>query len=562
MSVAWALFVPACFALNLAPGPNNLLSLNNAARHGFATASLAGGGRLLAFAGMLALAASGLALVLHTSAWLFLAIKVLGAAYLLWLAVQLWRTDAQPLANEASPARPSLWRLGRQEFLVAAGNPKAILIFTAFLPQFVDPGQPLGAQFAQLRSGIPAARMAGHRSLFLCRAPPRPAARRPAGPASVQPRLRRAARQRGTGPAAQPPSGLTVPLRFEETHMSQSLFSLAFGVGTQNRQEAWLEVFYALPLLKPSSEIVAAVAPILGYAAGNQALTFTSQQAYQLADALKGIDAAQSALLSRLAESQKPLVATLLAEDAAPSSTPEAYLKLHLLSHRLVKPHAVNLSGIFPLLPNVAWTNIGAVDLAELAELQLEARLKGKLLEVFSVDKFPKMTDYVVPAGVRIADTARVRLGAYIGEGTTVMHEGFVNFNAGTEGPGMIEGRVSAGVFVGKGSDLGGGCSTMGTLSGGGNIVISVGEGCLIGANAGIGIPLGDRNIVEAGLYITAGTKVALLDEQNALVKVVKARDLAGQPDLLFRRNSQNGAVECKTNKTAIELNEALHAHN
>ncbi len=344
--------------------------------------------------------------------------------------------------------------------------------------------------------------------------------------------------------------------------MSQSLFSLAFGVGTQNRQEAWLEVFYALPLLKPSSEIVAAVAPIPGYAAGNQALTFTSQQAYQLADALKGIDAAQSALLSRLAESQKPLVATLLAEDAAPSSTPEAYLKLHLLSHRLVKPHAVNLSGIFPLLPNVAWTNIGAVDLAELAELQLEARLKGKLLEVFSVDKFPKMTDYVVPAGVRIADTARVRLGAYIGEGTTVMHEGFVNFNAGTEGPGMIEGRVSAGVFVGKGSDLGGGCSTMGTLSGGGNIVISVGEGCLIGANAGIGIPLGDRNIVEAGLYITAGTKVALLDEQNALVKVVKARDLAGQPDLLFRRNSQNGAVECKTNKTAIELNEALHAHN
>ncbi len=561
MSVAWALFVPACFALNLAPGPNNLLSLNNAARHGFATASLAGGGRLLAFAGMLALAASGLALVLHTSAWLFLAIKVLGAAYLLWLAVQLWRTDAQPLANEASPARPSLWRLGRQEFLVAAGNPKAILIFTAFLPQFVDPGQPLGAQFPA-RSGIPAARMAGHRSLFLCRAPPRPAARRPAGPASVQPRLRRAARQRGTGPAAQPPSGLTVPLRFEETHMSQSLFSLAFGVGTQNRQEAWLEVFYALPLLKPSSEIVAAVAPILGYAAGNQALTFTSQQAYQLADALKGIDAAQSALLSRLAESQKPLVATLLAEDAAPSSTPEAYLKLHLLSHRLVKPHAVNLSGIFPLLPNVAWTNIGAVDLAELAELQLEARLKGKLLEVFSVDKFPKMTDYVVPAGVRIADTARVRLGAYIGEGTTVMHEGFVNFNAGTEGPGMIEGRVSAGVFVGKGSDLGGGCSTMGTLSGGGNIVISVGEGCLIGANAGIGIPLGDRNIVEAGLYITAGTKVALLDEQNALVKVVKARDLAGQPDLLFRRNSQNGAVECKTNKTAIELNEALHAHN
>ena len=344
--------------------------------------------------------------------------------------------------------------------------------------------------------------------------------------------------------------------------MSNALFSIAFGVGTQNRQGNWLEVFYAQPLLKPSEQLVAAVAPVLGYSAGNQAIALSKAQAAELANALKDIDSAQAALLTRLAESQKPLVATLLAEDAALTSTPEAYLKLHLLSHRLAKPHGLNLTGIFPLLPNVAWTSQGAVDLAELAERQLEARLKGELLEVFSVDKFPKMTDYVVPAGVRIADTARVRLGAYVGEGTTVMHEGFINFNGGTEGPGMIEGRVSAGVFVGKGSDLGGGCSTMGTLSGGGNIVISVGEGCLIGANAGIGIPLGDRNIVEAGLYITAGTKVALLDEKNQLVKVLKARDLAGQPDLLFRRNSQNGAVECKTNKTAIELNEALHAHN
>lgn len=344
--------------------------------------------------------------------------------------------------------------------------------------------------------------------------------------------------------------------------MSTTLFSLAFGVGTQNRQGTWLEVFYAQPLLNPSTELVAAVAPILGYEGGNQAIAFSPAQAAQLADAVKGVDATQHALLTRLAESHKPLVATLLAEDGALTSTPEAYLKLHLLSHRLVKPHGVSLAGIFPLLPNVAWTNQGAIDLAELAEQQLEARLKGELLEVFSVDKFPKMTDYVVPGGVRIADTARVRLGAYIGEGTTIMHEGFVNFNAGTEGPGMIEGRVSAGVFVGKGSDLGGGCSTMGTLSGGGNIVIKVGEGCLIGANAGIGIPLGDRNTVEAGLYITAGTKVNLLDEHNELVKVVKARDLAGQTDLLFRRNSLNGAVECKTHKSAIELNEALHAHN
>ncbi|MDP3816735.1 2,3,4,5-tetrahydropyridine-2,6-dicarboxylate N-succinyltransferase [Pseudomonas sp.] len=344
--------------------------------------------------------------------------------------------------------------------------------------------------------------------------------------------------------------------------MTTTLFSLAFGVGTQNRQNTWLEVFYAQPLLNPTSELVAKVVEKLGYQGGNQAIAISNSQAGDLAEALKGIDATQAALLTRLAESQKPLVVTLLAEDVALTSTPEAYLKLHLLSHRLVKPHGLNLTGIFPLLPNVAWTSQGAVDLGELAERQLEARLKGDLLEVFSVDKFPKMTDYVVPAGVRIADSARIRLGAYVGEGTTVMHEGFVNFNAGTAGPGMIEGRVSSGVFVGKGSDLGGGCSTMGTLSGGGNIVISVGEGCLIGANAGIGIPLGDRNTVESGLYITAGTKVALLDADNTLVKVLKARELAGQPDLLFRRNSQTGAVECKTHKSAIELNEALHAHN
>ncbi|MGP0013194.1 2,3,4,5-tetrahydropyridine-2,6-dicarboxylate N-succinyltransferase, partial [Pseudomonas sp.] len=228
--------------------------------------------------------------------------------------------------------------------------------------------------------------------------------------------------------------------------MSTTLFSLGFGVGTQNRQGAWLEVFYAQPLIQPSAELVAAIAPILGYTGGNQAITFSTAQASQLADALKTIDAAQAALLTRLAESHKPLVATVLAEDVQLTSTPEAYLKLHLLSHRLVKPHGLSLAGVFPLLPNVAWTSQGAIDLSELAAHQLEARLRGELLEVFSVDKFPKMTDYVVPSGVRIADSARIRLGAYIGEGTTVMHEGFVNFNAGTEGPGMIEGRVSAGV--------------------------------------------------------------------------------------------------------------------
>src|SRR5690606_26542866 len=187
--------------------------------------------------------------------------------------------------------------------------------------------------------------------------------------------------------------------------------------------------------------------------------------AFALGEALGDHPLAQAA--KTLANSRQPLVAVLLETDSAPTSVPEAYLKLHLLSHRLVKPHSTNLTGIFGVLPNVAWTNQGAIDLAELPERQLQARLNGELLEVACVDKFPKMTNYVVPKGVRIAHTARVRLGAYLGEGTTIMHEGFVNFNAGTEGPAMIEGRISAGVFVGAGSDLGGGSSTMGTLSGG-----------------------------------------------------------------------------------------------
>lgn len=340
------------------------------------------------------------------------------------------------------------------------------------------------------------------------------------------------------------------------------LFSFGLGVGTQNRQQEWLEVFYPAPTVNPDTRTMDIVAKTLGYNGGNQAIALTDSQAKQLAEELTTVDAPLAAIAQELSASNQPLVATFLAEDSAPKTTPEAYLKLHLLSHRLVKPHTIDLNGMFGVLPNVAWTNQGAIDLAELPERQLGARLNGELLDVDCVDKFPKMTNYVVPTGVRIAHTARVRLGAYIGEGTTIMHEGFVNFNAGTEGPGMIEGRISAGVMVGKGSDLGGGCSTMGTLSGGGNIVISVGEGCLLGANAGIGIPLGDRCTVEAGLYITAGTQVSVLTETGEVVEVVKARDLAGKNDLLFRRNSQTGAVQCKTNKTAIELNEELHAHN
>jgi 2,3,4,5-tetrahydropyridine-2-carboxylate N-succinyltransferase len=345
--------------------------------------------------------------------------------------------------------------------------------------------------------------------------------------------------------------------------MSNAIFSIGLGVGTHNAKGEWLEVFYPQPLLNPAEALVAAVKSVIDIPAGNTATNLEKGQLGSLESALRESgDAIQADIIKSFKTSSQPLVVTVLETDDELSSVPEAYLKLQLLSHRLVKPHGISLAGIFPNLPNVAWTNKGAIDLAELPQAQLQARLKGEVLEVASVDKFPKMTNYVVPEGVRIAHTARVRLGAYVGEGTTIMHEGFINFNAGTEGPGMIEGRVSAGVMVGAGSDLGGSSSTMGTLSGGGNIIISVGKECLLGANAGIGIPLGDRCTVEAGLYITAGTKVIMLDDQNNQVEIVKARELAGKDDLLFRRNSESGAVECKTNKTAIELNEELHAHN
>ena len=340
-------------------------------------------------------------------------------------------------------------------------------------------------------------------------------------------------------------------------------FAFGIGVGTQNQKHEWLEVYYQQPVHQPDDRLVSIVRSCIDGLEGNAAVRGDANQLQALADELKTAGYEQQAQLAdQTSESSLPVAITLLETDDRASSTPEVYLKLHLLSHRFVRPHGVNLEGIFPLLPNLAWTSEGAIDLEELAQRQLQARTAGRTLEVKAVDKFPPMTDYVVPSGVRIADTARVRLGAYVGEGTTVMHEGFINFNAGTEGKSMIEGRISAGVVIGEGSDLGGGCSTMGTLSGGGNIIISVGQNCLLGANAGIGIPLGDRCTVEAGLYITAGTKVQVLDDSNSLVRTVKARDLANQSDLLFRRNSETGAVECKTNKSAVALNEELHANN
>lgn len=338
-------------------------------------------------------------------------------------------------------------------------------------------------------------------------------------------------------------------------------FAIGIGIGTRNNHGEWLEVFYPSPLLHPTEDLARTVATTLHHTGGNAAIEVSTEQMWQLDVALQK-NGHTLPWLATLSSSQQPLVVTLLETDAQSTSVPEVYLKLHLLSHRLVKPHSINLAGIFGLLPNVAWTNEGAIDIRELPERQLAARIAGRTLEVSSVDKFPKMANYVVPTGVRVAHTARVRLGAYLGEGTTIMHEGFVNFNAGTEGPDMVEGRISAGVFVGKGSDIGGGASTMGTLSGGNNVVISLGEGCLLGANAGVGIPLGDRCTVEAGLYLTAGSVITLIDNAGNSAGTCKARELAGKSDLLFRRNSKNGAMECLTNKSAIELNEALHKHN
>jgi len=243
--------------------------------------------------------------------------------------------------------------------------------------------------------------------------------------------------------------------------------------------------------------------------------------------------------------------------DAPPASTTDAYLRLHLLSHRLVAPNTINLEGIFGVLPNVVWTSVGPCPVEGFETIRARLRARGPV-QVFGVDKFPRMTDYVVPSGVRIADADRVRLGAHLAPGTTVMHEGFVNFNAGTLGASMVEGRISQGVVVGDGSDIGGGASTMGTLSGGGTQRVSIGRRCLLGAESGLGIALGDDCVVEAGLYVTAGTKVTLPDGQ-----IVKARELSGQAILLFLRDSVSGAVVVKTRDGhGIVLNDALHSND
>ena len=260
--------------------------------------------------------------------------------------------------------------------------------------------------------------------------------------------------------------------------------------------------------------------------------------------------------------SERVAVAVIIDDLAvAPGHALEATLRLHLLSHRLVVPHGLSLDGVFGLLPNVAWTDHGPLEVEDVDAVRLDLATRGLGLHVRSVDRFARMTDYVVPVGVRIGDADRVRLGAYLSSGTTVMHEGFVNFNAGTLGTSMVEGRISAGVVVGDGSDLGGGASIMGTLSGGGTEVIRIGERCLIGANAGVGISLGDDCVVEAGLYVTAGTKIALPDGA-----IVPARELSGRSGLLLRRDSQSGAVVALAREGHRGdwggLNAALHAND
>jgi 2,3,4,5-tetrahydropyridine-2,6-dicarboxylate N-succinyltransferase len=344
-------------------------------------------------------------------------------------------------------------------------------------------------------------------------------------------------------------------------HEPQPVFAFAVGISRENASGKTIDCYFPAPLKNPGIAAARAITGHFGRGAG----AVSPAALRKFVDHIDGaaeIPAAVADHYRQLTESDRPLLAIRLDADVAIESTAEAYLKLHLLSHRLALPNSLNLEGIFAHLPNVAWTNRGAIDPGELEHAQLAARLRGEHLEVMGVDKFPKMTNYVVPSGVRIADASRIRLGAYLGEGTTVMHEGFVNFNAGALGPNMVEGRISQGVVIGAHSDLGGSSSTMGTLSGGGAIKITIGSNCLIGANAGTGIPLGDRCTIEAGLYITAGTRVTVRDESGETVGIVKARELAGNSDLLFIRNSLNGQIECRTNRRAIELNAALHAHN
>jgi len=341
--------------------------------------------------------------------------------------------------------------------------------------------------------------------------------------------------------------------------MTSSQQQGAWGVGLATLTEPdgrVLDTLYPRPALDATSDAATSAIATAKHPGGSATVPLN----FAAATTLGGGAIAGSAGSDPIRGVKTVPVLTVIADlAAAPVDAHDAYLRLHLISSRLVAPHGVSLDGVFGKLANVAWTTLGPVDPAEVSAARLRARAAGEALQVTSVDKFPRMTDYVIPSGVRIADADRVRLGAHLAEGTTVMHEGFVNFNAGTLGASMVEGRISAGVVVGDGSDVGGGASIMGTLSGGGTTVISIGERCLLGANSGLGISLGDECVVEAGCYVTGGARVTTPDGE-----VVKAKDLSGRDGLLFRRNSQTGALEVlpRAGGSWSGLNEALHAND
>ena len=327
---------------------------------------------------------------------------------------------------------------------------------------------------------------------------------------------------------------------------SNLTIAFAFGIASKDSHGKILEVCYQRPTLSPEQKLLTD--------------TFSKEQLTDSAAHVVVSDPQQRRTF-RITSDQRLLVATFCNIASPVIDIADAYLKLHLLSYRQLLPNKANLSDIFKVLPTVAWTSHGAIAIDDLDYRLWQARANNQHLKVYAIDKFPPLLDYLVPSGVRIADSARVRLGAYLGEGTTVMPSGFINFNAGCHGPNMIEGRVSQGVMLDCGSDLGGGASTMGTLSGGNDQLVSVGKNCLIGANAGIGLSLGDNCTVEAGLYVTAGAKVKLIiDDHHS--KLVKARQLSARSNLLWRRNSQTGQLECLTSDRNFQLNNELHANN
>lgn len=334
---------------------------------------------------------------------------------------------------------------------------------------------------------------------------------------------------------------------------------MAFGIGIASRSRSGrtLEVFFPFLRYRSEFELATRIAKLVGHTTGNATYNFTPAHAKEFAASFPKADK-DAALFNKLATTTQTLVAVFLATDSAPASTEEAYLKLSLLSHKLARPLELNLSSVFEVLPNVAWTSEGPIDIDEIDERLLEARLKGGRLHVHSVDRFPKLLDHVVPENVRVTDGSRVRLGAFLGPGTTVMQTGLVNFNAGTEGPNMVEGRVSVGVFVGGGSDLGGGSSIMSSIYRDASN-ISIGKDCVVGANSGAGISLGDECTIEAGLYVTAGTKVEMLDSTGRRLGTIKARDLSGKNNLLFRRNSSTGQVEALRSDPTVQLNKKMH---